>query len=139
MLVVWITEGLAISRVPLWDHKKVNNLGVWGESYLKQEVKMRALSVRQPYAGQIMNGIKRVEYRSRPTNIRGRIYIYASETPASPKGEDLPRGVVIGTVEIFKCTGEPEDYRWHLRNPKPLSKPRKPIGRPQPVWFNPFP
>ena len=100
---------------------------------------MLALSVRQPYADQIMRGTKRNEYRSRPTKVRGRVYIYASLTPASSRGEDLPRGVVIGTVEIHNCTGTPGDYRWHIRNPKPLARPRKPIGKPQPVWFNPFP
>lgn len=138
-LIVWVTEGLTIRRVPLWGHKKDRTLGVWGKSLLKQEIKMRALSVRQPFADQIIKGTKRVEYRSRPTNIRGRVYVYASETPGSPKGESLRRGVVIGTVEIHKCTGKPNDYQWHLRNPKPLAKPKKPTGRPQPVWFNPFP
>jgi hypothetical protein len=42
---------------------------------------MRALSIHQPYAEQILRGKKKVEYRSRPTNIRERIYIYASLTP----------------------------------------------------------
>jgi hypothetical protein len=100
---------------------------------------MRALSVRQPYADQIMRGTKRFENRPRPTKVRGRVYIYASLTPASSRGEDLPRGVIIGTVEIHNCTGSAGDYRWHLRDLKRLSRPRKPVGRPQPVWFNPFP
>lgn len=39
---------------------------------------MLALSVRQPYAEYIMRRTKRVEYRTIRTNIRGRIYIYAS-------------------------------------------------------------
>lgn len=39
---------------------------------------MRALSIRQPYAEQILRGEKKIEYRSRPTNIRERVYIYAS-------------------------------------------------------------
>jgi hypothetical protein len=40
---------------------------------------MRALSIRQPYAELILRGIKRIEYRSRPTRIFGeRFYIYAS-------------------------------------------------------------
>lgn len=68
-----------------------------------------------------------------------RIYIYASLTPASSRGEDLPRGVIVCTVEIYNCTGSPGDYHWHLRDPKPLSRPRKSVGKPQPVWFNPFP
>ena len=42
---------------------------------------MRALSIRHPYAEQILRGKKKAEYRSRPTNIRERVYIYASLTP----------------------------------------------------------
>jgi predicted transcriptional regulator len=98
---------------------------------------MRALSVRQPYADQIMRGTKQIEYRSRPTKIRGRIYIYASLTPAFSNGEDLPRGVIVGTVDLFNCTKGPRGYEWHLRNPKRFARPRKPVGKPQPVWFYP--
>ena len=39
---------------------------------------MRALSVRQPHAEAIMRRVKKIEYRSRPTNIREVVYIYAS-------------------------------------------------------------
>ena len=39
----------------------------------------RALSIRQPYAEQILRGEKTIEYRSRPTKIIGeRFYIYAA-------------------------------------------------------------
>lgn len=49
---------------------------------------MRALSIRQPYAELILRGIKRIEYRSRPTKIIGeRFYIYAARKWA---GIDLP-------------------------------------------------
>ena len=41
--------------------------------------RMRALSIRQPYAELILRGIKTIEYRSRRTRIIGeRFYIYAS-------------------------------------------------------------
>ena len=41
---------------------------------------MRALSIRQPYAELILRGIKRIEYRSKPTKIVGeRFWIYASK------------------------------------------------------------
>ena len=103
---------------------------------------MRALSVRQPYADQIMRGTKQIEYRSRPTKIRGRIYIYASLTPAFSNGEDLPLGVIIGSVELFDCTKGPRGYEWHLRNPKRLATPTQTNKREreaQPVWFYPFP
>jgi len=39
---------------------------------------MSALSVRQPYADQIMRGEKQFEYRNQITHKRGRVYIYGS-------------------------------------------------------------
>jgi len=40
---------------------------------------MLALSIRQPYAEEILRGIKTVEYRNRKTGIVGqRFYIYAA-------------------------------------------------------------
>lgn len=36
---------------------------------------LRALSIRQPFAELILLGQKPIEYRSRPTNIRGRVYL----------------------------------------------------------------
>jgi hypothetical protein len=78
---------------------------------------MRALSIRQPYAEQMLRGEKRFDYRSVRTNIRVRVYIYASARPASPDGGHLPRGVLVGTVEVFTYTGHPGSYPWHLRAP----------------------
>jgi hypothetical protein len=67
-----------------------------------------------------MRGVKTIEFRSRATRIRGRVYIYASlgrysarEAARMMKGygiddvdiDDLPRGVVIGTVELYDCDG----------------------------------
>jgi hypothetical protein len=106
----------------------------------------RALSVRQPYAEQIMRGVKRVEYRSQPTRIRERVYIYASLTPADEyewramkaRPGDFPTGVLIGTVEVVDCTGEPDDYEWHLAAPVRLPEPIPPQRKPQPAWFVPF-
>ena len=50
---------------------------------MKDTVQNRALSIRQPYAEMILRGIKKIEYRTMRTNIRGRVYIYASLTPGS--------------------------------------------------------
>jgi hypothetical protein len=108
--------------------------------------KMRALSIRQPYAEQILRGKKKVEYRSRPTNIREKVYIYASMTHGDPddfrkmnmQPGDLPKGVLVGTVEITDCTGGNGHYEWHLKKPERISEPLKPKNRPQPVWFYPF-
>lgn len=106
----------------------------------------RALSIRQPYAEMILRGEKKVEYRSMLTNIRERVYIYASKTPGDEDAfkklklmpGDLPVGVLVGTVEITGCTGEPGNYKWHLSNPERLAKTLIPENRPQPVWFHPF-
>ena len=69
----------------------------------------RALSIRQPFAELIMTGKKKYEYRNFPTNIRERVYVYASNTPGPPeawkrtefKPGQLPTGVLVGTVEIL--------------------------------------
>lgn len=106
----------------------------------------RALSIRQPYAEDILRGTKRIEYRSRPTTIRERVYIYASLTPGKPKAfeamgahsGDLPTGVLVGTVEIVGCTGTPGNHQWHLRNPARLRRALEPRNRPLPAWFFPF-
>src|ERR1043165_5475735 len=114
----------------------------------KSAVLNTALSVRQPYAEQIMAGSKKVEYRSRATSFPKRIYIYASQTATEREKQsfkkikkqpgDFPVGMIVGTVEIIDCTGRPGDYKWHLVNPKRLKKPVKPDNHPQPVWFKPF-
>jgi hypothetical protein len=106
----------------------------------------RALSIRQPYAEMILRGEKKVEYRTIRTNIRERVYIYASKKPRS--GEDAaevkahpdkyPLGVLVGTVEITDCTGGQRGYEWHLAKPERLPKPLEPENRPQPNFFHPF-
>lgn len=107
----------------------------------------RALSVRQPYAELILRGRKKIEYRTASTRIRERVYIYASQTPGAAddfsklglEPGDLPTGVIVGTVEIVGCTRVRGKYHWRLARPKRLARSRKPRGRPQPVWFHPFP
>jgi hypothetical protein len=46
----------------------------------------------------------------------------------------LPRGVLVGTVELFDCDGG----EWPLRKPERAKRLLKPKNQPQPVWFNPF-
>jgi hypothetical protein len=107
---------------------------------------MRTLSIRQPYAEQILRGTKRFEYRSRPTRIRERVYIYASLKPGAAEEfkrmriqpGDLPTAVLVGTVEIIDCSGERGDYKWHLARPQRLQRHLRPAKHPQPAWFNPF-
>lgn len=108
-------------------------------------VQNRALSIRQPYAEQIMRGTKKIEYRTMRTNIRGRVYIYASLTPVMDEFEDMhakpgdfPTGVIVGSVEIIDCTGDNQDFQWHLARPERLLNPISPQRHPQPSWFIPF-
>ena len=110
--------------------------------------KMPALSIQQPHVEAIFLSKKKWEYRTIRTNKRGRVYIYASKRPAPEEYYDkykisnnrkLPTGVIVGTVEITGCEGEPGDYRWKLENPKRLKRSVKPKNQPQPVWFYPFP
>ncbi|HQR05176.1 MAG TPA: ASCH domain-containing protein [Gemmatales bacterium] len=106
-----------------------------------------ALSIRQPHVEAIFRGIKKIEYRRDATSRRGRIHIYsaklfADDLPHWVKKygfekvnlDELPRGVVVGSVELYRCDGG----EWHLRHPVRAKTLRRPTGRPQPIWFTPF-
>jgi hypothetical protein len=107
---------------------------------------LRGISVRQPYCDQILRGLKKTEYRSRPTNIRERVYLYASLTPGDPDDwddygrspGDLPAGLVIGSVEIVGCRRSrynEEIFEWRLARPRRMRPHRKPQNQPQPgIW-----
>jgi hypothetical protein len=105
----------------------------------------RAISIRQPYVEAILDGKKKIEYRSRKTNIRERVYLYASLKPQEEsefnefgyKREECPRGAIVGTVEIVDCTGFDGDYEIHLANPKRLETFLKPKNQPQPMFWRP--
>ena len=59
---------------------------------------MRALSIRQPYAEEILRGIKKIEYRSRRVSdelMRERFYIYA----AKGKGSGVRQGRELRSQE----------------------------------------
>jgi hypothetical protein len=49
----------------------------------------------------------------------------------------VPIGVGGGGATISKWVRKNGHYEWHLSKVKRLPKPRKPKGRPQPVWFKP--
>ena len=100
------------------------------ENCPKETRKIKVLAVRQPWASLIVEGFKTIEVRSRPTNIRERVAIYASKTPATNceyisaliwelqnkykrtlpskyfvpyNYKHFPSGQIIGTVEIESC------------------------------------
>ena len=92
---------------------------------------IRVLAVKQPFASLIVEGLKTIEVRSRTTQIRGRIAIYASKTPLSLDDcehvnsivwellrkkitllskyyapynyKHFPTGQILGTVELESC------------------------------------
>lgn len=108
----------------------------------------RAISIQQPFVEQILIGKKKYEYRSRPTQIRGRVFLYASLRPGEAsrwKGTgyepgDLPTGLIVGSVEIIDCVYFKKDklYGYKLAKPKRYRKQMKPKQQPQPCWFFPF-
>ncbi len=107
---------------------------------------MRALTIRQPYAWAIMQGEKDVENRVWNTPFRGRFWVHAGsyrwprETDWKdllfgiddvPDQDELPRGAILGTVELVDVVhgyesvwAEPGNYwHWVLANPEPLAEP----------------
>ena len=104
--------------------------------------KMKAISVRQPWAWLIIHGGKDIENREWPTKFRGRVLIHAAKGMTDQEyidaGDfarrlgseytyhDLLKGGIIGSVEIVDCV-ERSDSPWFfgkygfvLRNPQPL-------------------
>ena len=126
---------------------------------------MRALSVRQPWAELILLGHKTVEVRPKATPHRERIYVYASKTRIEEREEariaahysidvdGLPRGVLIGTVQIVRCRPlrrsdgesaclEIDDgagyYAWVLDRSERAEVMEKPTRQSRAWFFDPF-
>lgn len=111
---------------------------------------MKALTIKQPWAGLIIAGIKDVENRTWKTAYRGRVLIHTSKTPCS-RGEleayPLPalsksinlneytpgqftNGAIIGSIELVDCVmnhpsewAEKGVYNWVLTDPVKFEKP----------------
>jgi hypothetical protein len=61
--------------------------------------------------------------------------------PVEGRGEgagNLPTGVIVGSAVISRCVRNCTGYEWHLTAVRRHKRPRKPTGRPQPVWFRPW-
>ena len=108
----------------------------------------RAISIRQPFVEQIPRGTKTIECRSRLTNIRERVYLYAGLRPADDPEEweslgkrpgDLPTGMIVGTVEIADCHFNKRTglFEYALRFPKRLRAHLEPRNQPQPGFWRP--
>ena len=129
------------------------------------KTEMRALSIRQPWAELILLGQKTIEVRSKATHLRERIYVYASKSRIEEREEAriaaqygidvgaLPRGVLVGTVEITGCRPveksdseaacfEIDDgtgfHAWVLDRPKRAEVLEKPTRQSRAWFFEPF-
>lgn len=60
----------------------------------------RALIIRQPHIGHILDGMKTWEMRSKPTKIRGRIGLIEAGS-----------GLIVGEAEIDRMQSAPKSYR----------------------------
>jgi ASCH domain-containing protein len=80
---------------------------------------IKGLVVRTPFAQQIADGSKRIEYRSTRTNYRGWVAIIASRRKDS--GDDAGR--VVCLVRIIDCVENGRrDFHWKLANPIPIKQ-----------------
>lgn len=112
-----------------WNERSGNLLDRTGDT------KMKALSVRQPFANKIIFHGKDIENRTRRTNFRGLAAIHASKKIApyadlsDREKQKLTLGAIIGVVEVVDCV-EKHKSKWFngpigyvLKNPRPLKKP----------------
>lgn len=71
---------------------------------------MKVLTVKQPWATLIVEGLKKYEFRSWKTKYRGEILIHAGLSEEKEEMEkfkslnmDFPKGKIIGIVNIVDC------------------------------------
>lgn len=79
---------------------------------------MMALSIRQPWAHNILHDGKDIENRDNLKNYRGPFLIHASRTiepfwRAHIKSKDMPLGGIVGMAEIVDCVTK-SDSKWFV-------------------------
>lgn len=90
-----------------------------------------AITITEPYASFIRQGIKKIETRSRPTKYRGTIYIHASkrDIPTEWKRnitlmrhlvEPPQYGMVIAKAELVDCIRMTKGWVENIRKNEPL-------------------
>ena len=89
---------------------------------------MKALSLWQPWAWLVVAGHKDIENRTWTTRFRGRIYIHAAKRKPPRYAQywaiggkdiptDLPRGCIVGEVDIVDCIAYADAPSEYYRNP----------------------
>lgn len=76
---------------------------------------MKAISIKNPFATQIMRGTKNIEYRTWDTKHRGDLLICSSANPQVP---GMMSGCALCVVELVDTQYDPANdvYEWHLSN-----------------------
>jgi hypothetical protein len=98
---------------------------------------MKALSVKQPWAGLIASGRKTIEVRTWPTRHRGDLLIVASLRPPTPQsGKALCiarvvdcRPMTMSDEQAACCRSEPGVWAWVLADIRQLEAPFAVQGR----------
>ena len=88
---------------------------------------MKALTIKQPWANLIIEGIKKYEFRTWKTNYRGKILIHAGlsfEQKYSNKFKhynfEYIKGAIIGEAEIIDCILVDEQFNDKLQKENSL-------------------
>ena len=107
----------------------------------------RAISIRQPLVELILRGIKKWEFRSQPTVLRERVFLYASNKPFEDDrrwkqvGKSpgmLPTGSIVGSVEIADCKQTSDGgFKYRLVAPRRMRPHLKATNQPQPRFWIP--
>lgn len=123
--------------------KAVMNRGVRPRGAPIERDRIRALSIRQPYAHAILLLGKDVENRSRRSHYRGPLLVHASarlepnprealsrcinDPPSDEDLNALPRECIVGVVDLVDCVdnskskwAEQGKWHWILKNPKTI-------------------
>ena len=124
-----------------------------------------ALGIRYPWLELILRGIKTIEVRSKNTNIRGTIYLYASKTDVLNEQTRkliqlydinlprLPRGLLVGEIQLrhsrpataadavaatLSGSQLQKQYAWELATPIRYAQPLPVKYLPYGTWFYPY-
>jgi hypothetical protein len=94
----------------------------------QEEPKLKALTIREPYATAIIAGRKPVEVRTWTTSYRGMLLIHSSNIASDQSDwpDPLPRlnpGHILGFAELWKIEEHEDFYAWHLRAPNQFFRP----------------
>ena len=89
---------------------------------------MKAITIKEPYASLISNGVKKIETRSWKTNYRGYLYIHAGKTTQKVsddvlsllKGNKTNNGKILCRCKLKDCVYMTEEFIDNLKNTNPI-------------------